>query len=160
MTYDEWIKDHDEKVNSILSKLGSKFTTPEEIASYFDYENMKTNETSFCPLYKDNIKCHNVDDLNCLLCACPHFIINNDIIIDKKIGIASVCGINSKFKDIYYENPDINNVVKVHCDCTNCFLPHKTKYVINYLRNKTKGYIHSLECNSLLEYIRQNNILK
>lgn len=158
MSYEEWIEDHDIKVNNILKRLSGKGI--EETVSYFNYENMKDNELDFCPLYKNNSKCHDIDELNCLLCACPHFHFNNETDITKRVTIASTCTISSRFKGEYYANPDENGVIKVHCDCTDCFVPHRHKYTVNYLTNKTKGYVHSNDCNSLLEYIRTNNILK
>jgi hypothetical protein len=161
MTYQEWIIDHNEKVSKILNKLSLQgISTVEEIVDYFDFDSMVKNEPEFCPLYKDNIKCHSIEKLNCYHCACPHFVINKNPATKGKTTIASVCGIDSRFKDEFYENPDENNVVKIHCDCTNCYLPHKQSYVIKSLHNQQKDYIALKECESLLDYLRVNQMKK
>jgi len=71
MTYSEWTQEHAKKHEKILEKLKNK--SDDEVIRYFEYENMQKNEVDFCLLYKDNKKCHDVENLNCYLCACPHF---------------------------------------------------------------------------------------
>lgn len=63
------------KTRRIACKCNEKLegNTKQEIIEYFRFENMVKNEPDFCPLYKDNKKCHDMEDLNCYLCACPHF---------------------------------------------------------------------------------------
>lgn len=160
MTYQEWVKLNDEKIDEILSRL--KVNTPEEIAEYFKFENMQKNEPNHCPLYKMNKKCHDTESLNCYFCACPYFAINETPKISGKVTIGSTCTINSRFKGVFYENPDENNVVKIHCDCTNCVIPHKTTHVIKQLRIDLNEKRMLGDCSSLIDYLRfkQNRIIK
>ena len=159
MTYQEWVKINDKKVDEILARLNLK--TPEEIAKYFTFESMQKNEPDHCPLYKMNRKCHDTPDLNCYFCACPHFIINETPKTSGKVTIGSTCAINSRFKGEFFENPDENNVVKIHCDCTKCFVPHKTSYVTKMLNKDLLEMNNIKACSSLIDYVRfkQNHIL-
>ena len=152
MTYSEWEQEHTIKVAEIMGRI--KASTLDEIAEYFKYDNMVKKEKEFCPLYKDNIKCHNIDDLNCYYCGCPHFNINDNPATTGKTTIVSSCSIDSKYKDIFYENPDENNVVRIHCDCTNCFIPHKTSYVKKTLNKELTEFNTISKCNPLIEYVR------
>ena len=159
MTYESWLKEYNTKISEIIGRVN--LDTPTKISEYFKYENMVEKETSFCILYKDKIKCHDVEDLNCYFCACPHFRINPNPKTVSKTTIASVCTIDSKYKDIFYENPDENNVVKIHCDCSNCFIPHKTTYVKKALDKRLLENELIEDCGSLIDYIRlkQLNII-
>ena len=150
MTYAEWIEDHNNKVSEILSRID--FKSNEELIDYFEYDNMKDKEKDFCPLYGMKKKCHDIDNLNCYYCACPYFAINPTPRTTGKTTIGSICTINSKHKGTFLENPDENNVVKVHCDCTNCFIPHKASFAKKFLNNVTKVKVSETE--SLLDYIR------
>jgi Zn-finger protein len=82
---------------------------------------MVKNEQNFCLLYKENKKCHNLENLNCYFCGCPHFRIND---------IESFCNINSK---------DGNKIKAkdgfIHQDCTKCTIPHHEKYITKYFDN-------------------------
>ncbi|MCD6173729.1 MAG: hypothetical protein J7J96_08090, partial [Sulfurimonas sp.] len=82
------------------------------------------HENDFCPLYKDNKKCHDMESLNCYLCACPNFRFNDDGIkkIEDKTQY-SFCNINSKYgkQGVYGD--------KIHQDCSGCLIPHGKFYV-------------------------------
>jgi len=121
MTYDEWISKNNIDKNIILNKL--KNLTKDEVIEYFNFENMVINEPNYCLLYKTNTKCHNIDKLNCYNCACPHFKYDNTVIN----GVASICEINSKFASTYNEVSGDN--IKIHCDCSNCTIPHNKKHI-------------------------------
>lgn len=71
MTYEEWFLKQGELHKNVMKKLTNK--SIDEIIEYFKFENMVKNEPDFCPLYKDNKKCHDMENLNCYLCACPNF---------------------------------------------------------------------------------------
>jgi hypothetical protein len=122
--YNEWIQKHAKKHKNIVTKLVKKGFNTEEIISYFDFENMKKEEFDFCPLYAKNKKCHDMESLNCYLCACPNFRFNEAGIqkIDEKTQY-STCNIDSKDgkQGIYGE--------KIHQDCSGCFVPHHRAYV-------------------------------
>jgi hypothetical protein len=127
MGYTEWFNTHAQKHKNIVSKLQKKDFTKEEIIEYFDFENMKEHEIEFCPLYAKNKKCHEMESLNCYLCACPNFRFNDDGI--KKIKEAtqfSFCAIESKDgrQGVYGS--------KIHQDCSKCSVPHHKEYVLKH----------------------------
>ena len=115
MTYEEWIESHASLHKTIVDKL--QHMSHNEIVEYFEFENMVKNEPDFCPLYKDNKKCHEIEQLNCYFCACPHFRLDTD---------KSFCSIESKDGGEFV-GPD----GFVHQDCSKCSIPHKTKYILN-----------------------------
>ena len=156
MTYDEWKIEHATKKANIIRK--KNLTDVDEIIKYFDFDNMVKNEVDFCPLYKDNIKCHNVEKLSCYYCGCPYFKVNEYPKTVGKTTIASICIINSKLKDEFYENPDENNVVKIHCDCSNCFIPHDPKFAKKMLDQSIKDKTNIRDYNSILDYMRGKQI--
>ena len=87
----------------------------DEVIKYFRFENMVLKELDFCPLYKDNKKCHKIEDLNCYLCACPNFRVSKD---KSDCDIQSINGGKIVAKDGY-----------VHQDCSRCSVPHKELYI-------------------------------
>lgn len=123
MTYEEWFLKQGKLHKTVLKKLEN--LSNEEIIEYFKFENMLKNEPDFCPLYKESKKCHDMEDLNCYLCACPHFRFN-DLGIkkteDNKI-LYSVCSINSKKGSHFSTNSAI------HQNCSDCLIPHKKKFI-------------------------------
>ena len=124
MGYASWVQKHAQAHKQIVEKLLHKNYTKEQIIDYFDFENMKTVEPDFCPLYKENRKCHDMDSLNCYLCSCPNFRYSDTGIqkIEEKIQY-SFCSIDSKDgkQGVYGE--------KIHQDCSLCQVPHHRKYV-------------------------------
>ena len=121
--YKSWFEDHAKKHQKIIRKLSH--LSNEAIIEYFDFENMLQNEPDFCPLYKTKEKCHNVEKLNCYLCACPLFRVADTksyCSIDAKEG-SSICA-----DDGY-----------IHQDCSKCAIPHSTQYVKkNFSKNWRK----------------------
>ncbi len=116
MSYKSWIESHGKKHKDIVVKLSH--LSDNEIIEYFRFENMKEREPDFCPLYKDNTKCHDIENLNCYLCACPNFKVSKD---KSYCDIKSVDGSSIVAKDGY-----------VHQDCSKCIVPHKEKYIQEY----------------------------
>lgn len=124
MSYTSWFKEHADKHKIIVTKLVAKDYTKEQIIDYFDFDNMVKEENDFCPLYKDNKKCHDIEKLNCYLCACPNFRFDDKGI--KKVEENtqfSFCDIESKDgrQGIYGD--------KIHQDCSKCGVPHHRSYV-------------------------------
>jgi len=124
LSYKSWFDQHAKKHKTIVDKLLTKNYSKEQIIEYFDFENMLKKENDFCLLYKDNKKCHNIESLNCYLCACPNFRFSDEGI--KKVDSNtqySLCSIDSKNgrQGIYGE--------KIHQDCSNCTVPHHKNYV-------------------------------
>lgn len=122
MSYIKWFNAHGEKHAKILEKL--KDRSDSEIIEYFRFDNMVKEELEFCPLYKDNKKCHDYEELNCYLCACPNFRFDDkgfEIQDDK--NLLSYCGIDSK-DGAQYIGKDA-----IHQNCSGCIVPHKEKYI-------------------------------
>ena len=84
------------------------------------FKNRSKRDPSQCPYYQKEPPqpCHDIEDLNCFLCACPNY--NSNIL---KGG----CNINSK-KGGYNNLPE----GKVW-DCSNCKINHTPKEVEEYL---------------------------
>ena len=124
MSYTKWFEAHATKHQVIIDKLLSKNYTKTQIIEYFDFENMCNEEEDFCPLYKEHKKCHDMQTLNCYLCACPNFRFKDEGIkkIDEKIQY-SLCNIDSKDgrQGVYGD--------VIHQDCSKCSVPHHLSYV-------------------------------
>lgn len=124
MSYRSWFREHGNKHKAIVSRLVAQGYTKERIIDYFDFENMRVREPDFCPLYAQATKCHDVESLNCYLCACPLFRFDSEG-LSKAEGVTtfSYCSVNSKFgQPSRYGDA-------IHQDCTNCSVPHGKKYV-------------------------------
>lgn len=123
MTYSEWKSEHAKKHKKILEKL--KDRSDDEVIEYFEYENMQKNELDFCLLYKENKKCHDIEYLNCYLCACPYFRFEDKKGFKQKNGktVFSLCFIDAK-KGKLFESEDA-----IHQDCSDCVIPHKKSYI-------------------------------
>ena len=125
MSYESWIKQHSIKHEKLMKKLSH--LSDDEVIKYFDYENMVKNEPDFCPLFKEPKKCHDIDELNCYLCACPNFRLSQ---------AKSTCNINSK---------DGGSIVSkkdgfIHQDCSKCSVPHTKEYVKKHF-NRSWSFI-------------------
>lgn len=122
MTYNEWFLKQGQLHANVIKKINHK--SVDEIIEYFRFENMVKNEPDFCPLYRENKKCHDYEDLNCYLCACPNFRFKDDGFekIDDKT-LFSKCNINSKDGGQYIGEDYI------HQNCSGCIVPHKEKYI-------------------------------
>ena len=122
MSYERWFNSHGEKHAKIVTKLKEKNLSVDEIIEYFEFENMCQNESDFCQLYKTKTKCHELEYLNCYLCACPNFRFD-----DAGLGeygnykILSRCNINNG-SEFRHEN-------SIHQDCSKCSVPHHKEYV-------------------------------
>jgi hypothetical protein len=125
MTYTQWLSLHVKKHRAIIQKLDG--LNEEEIIEYFEYENMKKNEPDFCPLYVQDKKCHDMEELNCYLCACPHFrFCDSGVKKVKGKTLFSFCKIDSKNGN-FFESDEA-----IHQDCSYCTLPHTKKFIINF----------------------------
>jgi len=122
MSYKSWFDAHAKKHKKIVDKLLACGKNEDEIIEYFCYENMVKKEIDFCLLYKDGKKCHDIQKLNCYLCACPNFRFNdNGLERYNTYEILSKCSI---------DNGSIitcNN--KIHQDCSNCITPHHKSFI-------------------------------
>lgn len=122
MKYEEWFQTHTKKHKNIVDRLIEKGLSEDEIIDYFEYENMAKNEINFCPLYRDNIKCHNMEKLNCYLCGCPNFRFNDDGLGEyNEFKILSKCDINN--------GTSIGKNQAIHQECSKCTVPHHRAFV-------------------------------
>jgi hypothetical protein len=85
---------------------------------------MVQNEPDFCPLYAKNKKCHDIEALNCYLCACPNFRFDDEGFetIEEK-PLKSYCNIDSDDGERFYGKDAI------HQNCTKCSIPHSEAYI-------------------------------
>ncbi len=124
MSYTAWFNTHAAKHKKIVDKLVAKGYTKEQIIEYFDFDNMVEKQNNFCPLYKEPKKCHDMESLNCYLCACPNFRFDDD-------GIKKVAS-NTQYSFCDIESKDGKQGVygdKIHQDCSKCGVPHNKAYV-------------------------------
>jgi len=122
MNYLTWFEAHGQKHKNIMKKLEN--LSDEEVIRYFRFENMIEKEPDFCLLYKENKKCHELEVLNCYLCACPNFRFNDHGLSQEGIKILySICDIVSK-DGALFESDDA-----VHQDCSGCTVPHHEAYI-------------------------------
>ena len=130
MTYEEWFIQQGNLHANVMKKLTDK--SVDEVIEYFKFENMVKNEPDFCPLYKDNKKCHDMEDLNCYLCACPNFRFKMEGFekTDEGKTLFSVCSIKSRDGSQFIGDDYI------HQNCSGCIVPHRAKYIKkNFNRN-------------------------
>jgi hypothetical protein len=124
MGYKEWFAQQGKLHGEVVEKLKTKGYDKEQIIDYFDFDNMVKNEPNFCPLYKDNKKCHDLDKLNCFLCACPYFRFNDKGFEKREDKILySYCSIDSK------KGKTGEYGKALHHDCSKCVVPHKRNFV-------------------------------
>jgi len=122
LSYIDWFNNHSKKHQKIVDRLLANNLSQDEIIDYFDFDNMVKNEIDFCPLYKDNKKCHNIDELNCYLCGCPNFRFDDSgIDIVDNITTMSICSIDNGDK--------LRVGDKIHQDCSKCSIPHHKDYI-------------------------------
>lgn len=112
MSYQSWHENHSLKHKKIVEKLS--YLSDDKIIEYFDFENMKIKEKDFCVLYEKDKKCHEMEKLNCYLCACPNFKVDST---------KSFCDINSK------DGSTIVTKDFIHQDCSKCIVPHSVSYI-------------------------------
>ncbi len=122
MTYNSWYQAHGEKHKAIMSKL--VHLSDDEVINYFRFENMVEKEPDFCPLYKEHKKCHDMEVLNCYLCACPNFRFDDKGLekVENRT-LYSICNIESKDGSQYFTDDAI------HQNCSGCLVPHNEAYI-------------------------------
>lgn len=122
MSYNEWFLKHAAKHAAIMEKL--THLSEKEVIEYFRFENMVVHENEFCPLYAKNKKCHETEELNCYLCACPNFRFNDSgFKKEDERTLYSHCSIESPDGDRYI------NETAIHQNCAGCLVPHRESYI-------------------------------
>ena len=122
MSYINWFQTHGEKHKAIMDKLTQ--LSVDEVIAYFRFENMVEKEPDFCLLYKEHKKCHDMEDLNCYLCACPNFRFDDNGVeeVEEKT-LYSTCNIDSK------DGAQFISDDAIHQDCSGCLVPHHEAYI-------------------------------
>ena len=122
MTYNDWFESHGNKHKNIMKKLEEM--SDFDVIAYFRFENMVEKEPDFCYLYKENKKCHEMEVLNCYLCACPYFRFDDEGLSEKEKKILySDCSIDAK------EGAQFESDNAIHQDCSECTIPHNEAYI-------------------------------
>ena len=131
MHYSEWFEAHARKHAAIMKEL--VHLSDAEVIDYFDFEHMKEKHPDFCPLYRENRKCHDMEKLNCYLCGCMHFRFNDRGIreVEGKT-VYSFCSIDSKNSGTFEDAHGIHN------DCSLCKVPHKRHVIEKYFSRDWK----------------------
>ena len=131
MSYLSWFNEQAGKHKAVMKKLLSKGLNRDEIIAYYDFEHMLIKEPDFCPLYREKNedgtigkKCHDMESLNCYLCACPNFRFKDEG-FEKRDDktVFSHCAIDSKdgAQGVYGD--------AIHQDCSKCTVPHHVSYI-------------------------------
>jgi len=114
----EWKINHFKKIAKELKVAGIELKV-ENITKIIEKTSFKIRGQKYpdeCPYYLQEKPCHpEIEDLNCLLCACPQYDSENS-----KGG----CKINSKDGFLYHERI---------WDCSNCSAYHKPEVVARFL---------------------------
>ena len=122
MSYKDWFEAHGKKHAAVMQKL--THLSDDEVITYFRFENMRIKEPDFCPLYAENKKCHDMEDLNCYLCACPNFRFDDEGFKEVEgRSLKSYCAIDSKEGDVFKTEDAI------HQNCSGCTVPHHEAYI-------------------------------
>ncbi len=122
MGYISWFKEHAKKHKELMRRLEA--LSDDEVIEYFRFENMLEKEPDFCPLYKKNKKCHDIENLNCYLCACPNFRFNDDGLgLKDGLVLKSYCSIDSK------DGKQFKGKSAIHQNCSACSVPHSEDYI-------------------------------
>lgn len=141
MSYLSWFKEHGRKHADIMQKL--THLSDIEVIKYFHFENMLKNEPDFCLLYQEGKKCHEIEDLNCYLCACPNFRFDdNGFRQEASKTLYSVCNIESKDGNRYVSEDAI------HQNCAGCAVPHVESYIKKHFSRDWFEIMQSVPCNS------------
>lgn len=133
MTYLSWFEAHSLKHAAVVSKLLSQGISRDAIIDYFEFDSMCDNEPHFCPLYATHTKCHEMEQLNCYLCACPHFRFDDAGLFEES-GIInySRCAINAPKGEVaIFGN-------SAHQDCSACTVPHQRSVIVSHFNTDWK----------------------
>lgn len=142
MNYIEWFEAHGEKHKSIMKKLEA--LSDDEVIAYFRFENMVEKEPDFCYLYKEHKKCHEMEDLNCYLCACPHFRFDDKGLSKEEDKVLySRCSIASK------EGAQFVSDEAIHQDCSGCTVPHHEDYIKKHFSRDWFSIMRKVKLNQV-----------
>lgn len=116
MSYLNWFIKTSQKHKILLNSLQKKGYSKSKIIDFFDFDNLKNIEPKFCTLFIKDKKCHNMNSLNCYMCACDNFRFKLN---SKNISYCKL-GLGERFeKD-----------KKIYQNCLKCKLPHQKRYIL------------------------------
>ncbi|MDD5717398.1 MAG: hypothetical protein PHW64_06300 [Sulfuricurvum sp.] len=143
MSYKEWFDAHAAKHAAIMEKLAH--LSDSEVIEYFRFENMVVHENDFCPLYAQNKKCHEIDTLNCYLCACPHFRFKDSgFHTQQGKTLYSLCSIESPEGELFTTD------TAIHQNCTGCIIPHRESYIAKIFNRNWRTLMQNSPTDSIL----------
>lgn len=90
----------------------------DKIIEEWNFNKRKETNPEECICYQQNKPCHNIENLNCLLCFCPNY--------DTSVKEGK-CRINAPKRKY------IDNCEGKILDCSDCDFPHKRKNVKDIL---------------------------
>ena len=128
-----WEKSHYRKIAQELTKTEIPITKGhiDEIIEHTSFRKRSQRDKSECPYYEKEEPCHETEDLNCLLCACPNY---------ESEGEKGGCKINSPKGKIHkHQNLPQGEV----WDCNGCSINHSPDEVRTWLE-KNIDYLGSL----------------
>jgi hypothetical protein len=145
MSYQSWFQSHGEKHKEIVDRLSH--LSDNQLIEYFQFENMQKKAPNFCPLYKDNKKCHNIENLNCYLCACPNFRFKDaGFRKEENRTLFSYCDIDSKNGSQYKSENSI------HQNCVKCTISHSKSYIKKHFSRNWFKIMKNVNCCSDNQY--------
>jgi len=106
-----------------LEKIDISYENILKIIEAMSFERRARRNPEKCPYYQGPSlqSCHNIKDLNCLLCACPNY---------NSKELEGGCRINSKYgKWTYHPNLPAGRVF----DCSDCKINHSKREIEKYL---------------------------
>jgi len=137
MSYQKWFEAHGRKHAAVMAKL--THLSDDEVIAYFRYENMVQNEPNFCPLYAEGKKCHDIEELNCYLCACPNFRFDDaGFEVNEGRSLKSYCAIDSK------EGAQFVGEDAIHQNCSGCTVPHHESYIKKHFSRDWFEIMHNV----------------
>ena len=120
----KWEKEHFEKVLGEVKQAGIDFSLEylDEIIEHTSYDIRSLEHPDRCSYYSSGEKCHDLEDLNCFLCACPNY---------QSGKLEGGCEINSNNGKWHHHK----NLPKGFVwDCTDCQTNHGPEEVKHYIK--------------------------
>jgi Zn-finger protein len=120
-----WQSMHFKKIAGELRAAGIKIDEPHipEIIRQTSFDVRSKKYLDECPYYQPQEPCHDIKDLNCLLCACPNYV------FDRLEGGCKLEGNKGCWQ--YHSNLPMGKV----WDCSNCAVGHTPEETKAWLKN-------------------------
>jgi len=112
---EKWKNQHWQQVCREIKQAGLEFRLEniDKIVELTSFKVRSKKQEKLCPYYSKGIPCHpEIDNFNCLLCACPNYDVS------KLTGACKTNSISGKWH--YHQNLPEGKV----WDCSNCSIGH------------------------------------